>query len=133
MSSTYLSPDTKKILTASIPSAAETLDSLTHGASLFLDPTGQRTGEIVEGDQEGIAYANLDLGECVAPKQFHDVVGGYQRWDVFRFGVDRGRQGAGEVVFEDGKGRESGGEEDREGSAADLDGRAGLTWAGEVR
>ncbi|KAK4613324.1 Nitrilase, partial [Fulvia fulva] len=58
------------------PSAAETLDSLTQGASLFLDPTGAQVGEMVQGE-EGIAYAELDLSECVEGKQFHDVVGGY--------------------------------------------------------
>ncbi|PPJ59436.1 hypothetical protein CBER1_02432 [Cercospora berteroae] len=75
------------------PSAAETLDSLTQGASLFLDPTGAQVGEQVQGE-EGIAYADLDLNECVEPKQFHDVVGGYQRFDVFDLKVNRERLGA---------------------------------------
>ena len=69
------------------PSAAETLDSLTQGASLFLDPTGAQVGEMVQGE-EGMAYAELDLGECVEGKQFHDVsiyafgcgVGGFVGW-----------------------------------------------------
>ena len=39
--------------------------------------------------EEGIAYATLDLNECVEPKQFHDVVGYYQRFDVFDLKVDR--------------------------------------------
>ena len=75
------------------PSAAETLDSLTQDASLFLDPTGAQVGEQVQGE-EGIAYADLDLNECVEPKQFHDVVGGYQRFDVFDLKVNRERLGA---------------------------------------
>jgi len=75
------------------PSAAETLDSVTQGASLFLDPTGSQIGEQVVGE-EGIAYADLDLNACVEPKQFHDVVGtGYQRYDIFDVKVDRTRLG----------------------------------------
>lgn len=75
------------------PSAAETLDSITQGASLFLDPTGEQVGEPVQGE-EGVAYADLDLNACVEPKQFHDVVGtGYQRYDVFDVNVNRRRLG----------------------------------------
>ncbi|KXT13039.1 hypothetical protein AC579_3471 [Pseudocercospora musae] len=75
-------------------SAAEILDSLTQGASLFLDPTGAQIGEHIQGE-EGIVYAPMDLNECVEPKQFHDVVGGgYQRYDVFDLNVTRIRQSA---------------------------------------
>lgn len=81
------------------PSAAETLDSVTQGASMFLDPTGSQIGEQVQGE-EGIAYAELDLMACVEPKQFHDVVGtGYQRYDVFDVRVDRRRLGP-ETTFQ---------------------------------
>ena len=81
-----------------IPSAAETVDSLTQGASLILDPTGQQVGSIVQGE-EGIAYGDCDLNECVEPKQFHDVVGYYQRYDVFDVKIDRRRRTA-ESAFE---------------------------------
>lgn len=82
------------------PSAAETIDSLTQGASLFLDPTGAQIGDQVQGE-EGIAYGELDLNACVEPKQFHDVVGsGYQRYDIFDLKVNRSRQGP-EMAFED--------------------------------
>ncbi|KAK5168976.1 uncharacterized protein LTR77_006285 [Saxophila tyrrhenica] len=74
------------------PSMQSTLHSLTQGASLFLDPTGAQIGDSIQGD-EGIVYADLDLEECVEPKQFHDVVGGYQRFDVFDLKVDRRRMG----------------------------------------
>ncbi|HEY7039825.1 MAG TPA: carbon-nitrogen hydrolase family protein, partial [Methylomirabilota bacterium] len=33
-----------------------------------------------------------DPQACVEPKQFHDVVGYYNRFDVFRLTVDRTRQ-----------------------------------------
>lgn len=84
------------------PSMATTLDSITQGASLFLDPTGSQIGESIQGE-EGIVYADLDLDQCVEPKQFHDVVGYYQRYDVFDLKVNRRRLGP-ENVFESEKG-----------------------------
>ncbi|KAJ4351068.1 hypothetical protein N0V95_004172 [Ascochyta clinopodiicola] len=75
------------------------------GATMFLDPTGAAipgftvdgaTGEKKEVDflqnEEGILYADLNLANCVEGKQYHDVVGGYQRHDVFRLTVNRERQ-----------------------------------------
>jgi aliphatic nitrilase len=80
------------------PDMAETIDSATQGASLFLDPTGTEVGDKVVGE-EGIAYGDLDLNECVEPKQFHDVVGYYQRFDVFDMRVNRRRHGP-ETAFQ---------------------------------
>jgi nitrilase len=40
-------------------------------------------------DVEGIAYAEIDLGRCIQPKQMHDITGHYNRFDVFRLTVDR--------------------------------------------
>ncbi|KAF2722294.1 carbon-nitrogen hydrolase [Polychaeton citri CBS 116435] len=74
------------------PSAAETLDSLQQDASMFIDPTGSAVGDQVSAE-EGIAYADLDLMQCVEPKQFHDFAGGYQRWDIFDLKVNRRRLG----------------------------------------
>ena len=100
MCSGYMDREMRDAITASHPSAAATIDSLTQGASLFLDPTGAPVGDQVQGE-EGIAYADLDLNACIEPKQFHDVVGsGYQRYDVFDLKVDRRRQGP-DRVFED--------------------------------
>ena len=84
------------------PSAVETLDSLTQGQSCFLDPTGAQVGENVQGE-EGIAYAELNLADCVEPKQFHDTVGYYQRFDIFDLKVDRRRQGVEDMFIDDAK------------------------------
>ena len=82
------------------PSAAETLDSLTQGQSCFLDPTGSQVGDSIQGE-EGIAYAELNLEDCVEPKQFHDTVGYYQRFDIFDLKVDRRRQGVEDMFVDD--------------------------------
>ncbi|KOU35071.1 carbon-nitrogen hydrolase family protein [Streptomyces sp. WM6378] len=39
-------------------------------------------------DDEGIVYADIDLAKCVQPKQMHDILGHYNRFDVFRLHVD---------------------------------------------
>ncbi|MFI6321470.1 carbon-nitrogen hydrolase family protein [Nonomuraea sp. NPDC050556] len=40
-------------------------------------------------DDEGIVYAEIDLNRCVQPKQMHDIVGHYNRFDIFRLHVDQ--------------------------------------------
>jgi nitrilase len=95
----YMDKTMRDTIVSHTPSAAETLDSLTQGESCFIDPTGAQVGESVQGE-EGIAYATLDLNECVEPKQFHDVVGGYQRFDVFDLKIDRRARGV-EGMFVD--------------------------------
>lgn len=89
----FMDQEIRNSLVKHSPSAAETLDSLTQGASLFLDPTGAPVGEQIQGE-EGVIYADLNLNQCVEPKQFHDVVGGYQRFDVFDLKVNTRRLGA---------------------------------------
>lgn len=56
---------------------------------MYLDPTNaliagytvtdargeKKKAEVLEED-EGILYADLNISECIAEKQFHDVVGG---------------------------------------------------------
>jgi aliphatic nitrilase len=58
------------------------------GISVVLGPTGTPLGEALCRD-EGILYAEIDLAQSVEPKQFHDVVGGYNRFDIFTLSVDR--------------------------------------------
>jgi aliphatic nitrilase len=70
------------------PEDLETLDATPRGVSLVIDPTGEVISEVLE-ETEGIVYAEVDIGRCVEPKQFHDVVGYYNRFDIFRLSVDR--------------------------------------------
>ena len=73
----YMDKTIRETVVQHDPFAVETLDSLTQGQSCFLDPTGAQIGDSIQGE-EGIAYAELDLADCVEPKQFHDTVGYYQ-------------------------------------------------------
>jgi aliphatic nitrilase len=74
----------------------------------IIDPAGNVIGKPLI-DEEGIVYADIDLNKCVAPKQMHDIIGGYNRFDIFDLKVDRTpRQpadfdnGAAQVVLEEG-------------------------------
>jgi nitrilase len=40
-------------------------------------------------DREGIVYAQIDLRRCIQPKQMHDIVGHYNRFDIFGVTVDK--------------------------------------------
>jgi aliphatic nitrilase len=40
-------------------------------------------------DDEGIVYADIDLNRCIQPKQMHDIVGHYNRFDIFDLRVNR--------------------------------------------
>ncbi|WID99887.1 carbon-nitrogen hydrolase family protein (plasmid) [Bosea vestrisii] len=73
------------------PKTAEVLDATPRGASFIIDPTGELISDTLQ-DEEGIAYAEIDIGRCIEPKQFHDVVGYYNRFDVFELTVRRTRQ-----------------------------------------
>jgi aliphatic nitrilase len=72
------------------PSVAEVIDATPRAVSFFVDPTGETLGDTLQ-DDEGIAYAEFDLRRCIEPKQFHDVVGYYNRFDVFDLTVNRKR------------------------------------------
>ncbi|KAH8689837.1 carbon-nitrogen hydrolase [Talaromyces proteolyticus] len=105
----------------------EALGGAPRGPSMFLDPTGKQIesayvvdgGEKVETgqltDREGILYADLDLDETIEGKQYHDVVGGYQRLDVFNLKVDRSRRDPISFVED-----QNGGEDRKENETVDL-------------
>lgn len=40
-------------------------------------------------DQEGIVYAEIDISESIIQKQFHDIVGNYNRFDVFNLQLNK--------------------------------------------
>jgi aliphatic nitrilase len=68
--------------------AARVVDESPRSVSMIIGPSGDPIGETLR-DSEGIIYAQVDVASCVEPKQFHDVVGYYNRFDVFKLTVDR--------------------------------------------
>ena len=57
-------------------------------------------------DVEGIVYADVDLNKCIQPKQMHDIIGHYNRFDVFQLHVNRTPQPT--IVFNELPPTESG-------------------------
>ena len=53
-----------------------------------IDPHGNVVGEPLI-DAEGIVYAQIDLNACIQPKQMHDIIGAYNRFDIFDLRIDR--------------------------------------------
>ncbi len=71
--------------------AGEILAASPRSVSLITGPSGVSIGDELCND-EGIVYAEINLADCVEPKQFHDVSGGYNRFDIFQLTVNRGAQ-----------------------------------------
>lgn len=83
----------------------KTLEVSQKAGNQFFDPTGRllqsfhfdRSHNMIDGVTSDenihheIHYADLHLNQCVEGKQYHDVVGGYQRFDVFSLMVNRQR------------------------------------------
>jgi nitrilase len=58
--------------------------------SMVIGPSGEVIGDIL-CEAEGLLYQDIDIAQCVEPKQFHDVVGYYNRFDIFDLKVTRER------------------------------------------
>ena len=72
------------------PEARETLELSPRGVSMVLGPSGEVISDTL-CETEGLLYQDIDIEQCVEPKQFHDVVGYYNRFDVFDLKVTRTR------------------------------------------
>jgi len=68
--------------------AGRILDGSPRGVSMIIGPDAEPVCQVL-CEEEGILYADIDLDQCVEPKQFHDVVGSYNRFDIFHLTVDR--------------------------------------------
>lgn len=81
----------KDAIAAVDASVLEVIERSPASVSMILDPTGSVIAEPLSGG-EGIVYAEIDTALSVEPKQFHDVVGYYNRFDIFDLQVDRSRR-----------------------------------------
>jgi aliphatic nitrilase len=64
------------------------LDHSPRGISVVMGPTGFPQGDAL-CQEEGVLYADIDLAQSIEPKQFHDLVGYYNRFDIFELKVNR--------------------------------------------
>ncbi|HEX3506272.1 MAG TPA: carbon-nitrogen hydrolase family protein [Xanthobacteraceae bacterium] len=65
-----------------VPDARARLERKSSAFSGVIGPDGRVVGEPLI-DAEGIVYADIDLNRCIQPKQMHDIVGHYNRFDIF--------------------------------------------------
>lgn len=71
-----------------VPDARARLERKNGAFSGIIGPDGRVIGEPLI-DDEGIVYADIDLSKCIQPKQMHDIIGHYNRFDVFDLRVNR--------------------------------------------
>jgi nitrilase len=88
VASGYMDLAMRDALASANPDMLDMLEGAPRAISMVLDPTGEVISDVLS-DNEGIAYAEIDIARCVEPKQFHDVVGYYNRFDVFKLTVDQ--------------------------------------------
>lgn len=72
-----------------VPDARARLQRKSSAFSGIIGPDGRVVGDPLI-DDEGIVYADIDLDRCIQPKQMHDIVGHYNRFDIFDLRVNRG-------------------------------------------
>lgn len=91
VSSSFLQDDVIDMLSRDNPVVRRNIDEASRSVSMILGPDGAPISDVLR-DGEGIAYAQVDVAKCVIPKQFQDVVGYYNRFDVFSLSVNRTAQ-----------------------------------------
>jgi aliphatic nitrilase len=88
VSCSTVSEEIIKAMESVTPEARKLLQRKSSAFSGIIGPDGRVVGESLI-DDEGIVYADIDLNRCIQPKQMHDIVGHYNRFDVFSFNVNR--------------------------------------------
>ena len=90
VSSGFLSKMILEVLREIDRDSLETLENSPQAVTMVLGPSGDIISDTL-CDSEGLLYQDIDILQCVEPKQFHDIVGYYNRFDVFELKVTRKR------------------------------------------
>jgi aliphatic nitrilase len=88
VSSAFADRTLKEKVAAGDKTILDIIEGSPRSVSMILDPTGSVMGAPLS-DSEGIVYAEIDTSRSVEPKQFHDITGSYNRFDIFDLRVDR--------------------------------------------
>lgn len=91
VSSNFLDQQTKDTVAIGDKAVMDVIERSPRSVSMVLGPDGALISEVLS-ESEGIVYAEIDTALEVEPKQFHDVVGYYNRFDIFSFQVDRSKR-----------------------------------------
>ncbi len=87
VSCSTISKEIMGALKPDVPNVEEVLTRKNSAFSGFIGPNGAVIGEPLI-DDEGIIYADIDLEKCIQPKQMHDILGHYNRFDIFDLRVN---------------------------------------------
>ncbi len=87
VSCSTISKEIMEFLKPDVPNVEELLKRKNSAFSGFLGPNGATIGEPLI-DDEGMIYADIDLAKCIQPKQMHDILGHYNRFDIFDLRVN---------------------------------------------
>ncbi|MDI9309446.1 MAG: carbon-nitrogen hydrolase family protein [Limnohabitans sp.] len=87
VSCSTISKEIMEFLKPEAPQIEELFARKSSAFSGFLGPNGAVIGEPLI-DDEGIIYAEIDLQKCIQPKQMHDILGHYNRFDIFDLRVN---------------------------------------------
>lgn len=88
VSCSTISKEMMDTLKDDVPDVEELLTRKDSAFSGIIGPNGAPIGEPLI-DEEGIVYADIDLSKCIQPKQMHDILGHYNRFDIFDLRVNR--------------------------------------------
>lgn len=87
VSCSTISKEIMEFLKSDVPNVEELLERKNSAFSGFLGPNGATIGDPLI-DDEGMIYADIDLAKCIQPKQMHDILGHYNRFDIFDLRVN---------------------------------------------
>lgn len=87
VSCSTISKEIMEVLKPDVPNVEELLTRKSAAFTGFIGPNGAVIGEPLI-DDEGMVYADIDLEKCIQPKQMHDILGHYNRFDIFDLRVN---------------------------------------------
>ncbi|RYJ45034.1 carbon-nitrogen hydrolase family protein [Flavobacterium beibuense] len=87
VSCSTISKEIMDALKEDVPNVEELLTRKNSAFTGVIGPNGAVIGEPLI-DEEGIVYADIDLSKCIQPKQMHDILGHYNRFDIFDLKVN---------------------------------------------
>ncbi len=89
-SSSSLDEDAITQISGGVPENRTLLENATKSASMIVGPTGEILGEPVIGG-EGFSVAEIDLSDSIILKEAQDIIGRYNRFDVFQLRMNQTR------------------------------------------
>ena len=134
VSSNFLDKGTKDAVGKGEKAVIELMERSPKSVSMVLGPDGALIGEALS-ESEGIVYAEIDTALEVEPKQFHDVVGYYNRFDIFSLRIDRSERNPAHFIdsAEDGTSERERNSSDDDRESSDGAQKPGPRRAGKVR